>query len=101
MAAEIGKISKSIENELLVSEARVAALDNGLAQLSGQRLEDSEAMITLRALEREAESTQLIFDTFLATYKRSDEQEELQESEARVISYAVAPQRPAFPNVLC
>jgi succinoglycan biosynthesis transport protein ExoP len=56
-------------------------------------------MIRLRELEREAQASRLIYDTFLETYKRSDEQEELQEAEARILSYAAAPRAPSAPNV--
>lgn len=55
-------------------------------------------MIKLDELDREAKSNKLIFDTFLQTYKRSDEQEDLQEAGVRVLSYAVAPSRATYPD---
>jgi len=96
---EMFKIANSVQNEVRLADARVNALEKGLAEIEGKRQEDNEAMIRLREIEREAESSRLILDTFLQTYKRSNEQEELQEPEARVISYAVIPNRPSFPNV--
>ena len=63
-----------------------------------RRLRGDLDWITLRALEREAEAARQIFDTFLETYKKTDRQEELQESQARVISYAAIPERPSYPN---
>lgn len=98
--SEMRKVADTIENEVTFAEARVAALQEGLSESQGQRHEDNDAMIKLRELEREADSTQLIFDTFLETYKRSDEQEELQEAEARVLSYAIAPHVASYPNKL-
>jgi len=95
---EMQRVTQSVANEVRLAEARVRALEEGLQEVAGQRMEDNEAMIRLRELEREAESTRLIFDTFLQTYKRSNEQEELQEPEAKVISYAVVPRAPSFPN---
>ena len=98
LRAEILKIKDAAESDLNYATARVQALQEGLGQVSGQRNVDNEAMITLRALEREAEAARQIFDTFLETYKKTDRQEELQESQARVISYAAIPERPSYPN---
>lgn len=97
---EMRKVADTVGNDVKFAEARVSALEEGLSESQGQRHVDNEAMIRLRELEREAESTQLIFDTFLETYKRSDEQEELQEPEARVLSYAIAPRFASYPNKL-
>jgi capsular exopolysaccharide synthesis family protein len=95
---EILKISKTVENEVQFAEARVKALEEGLKEISGLRNEENTAMIRLRELEREAESNRLIFDTFTQTYKQSNKKEQLEEPEARVISYAIVPGEPSFPN---
>lgn len=95
---EMDNIGKSIENELRVAEARVISLESSLDEIQGKRNEDNEAMVRLRELQRDADSNRLIFDTFLETYKKSDDQEELQEPEARIISYAIAPNKPSYPN---
>jgi len=98
MREEMQKIAKSTESELRVAKARLESLEENMAEIQGARDDDNEAMVKLRELEREAESTRLIYDTFLKTYKKSDEQEELQEAEVRIISYAVAPRDPSYPN---
>ncbi|MGH1397721.1 MAG: GumC family protein [Alphaproteobacteria bacterium] len=98
-AAEMVRVADTVANEVRFAEARVEALSEGLDESKGQRLDDGAAMIRLRELEREAESTRLIYDTFLQTYKRSDAQEELQKAEARVLSYASPPTKASYPNV--
>lgn len=100
MRAEMQKIADTIENEVKFAQARVEALEEGLAEAQGQRHSDNASMVKLNELMREAQSTQLIYDTFLETYKRSDEQEDLQEAEARILSYAVPPSKPTYPNKL-
>jgi polysaccharide biosynthesis transport protein len=95
---EILKASKTIENEVLFADASVKSLREGLAEYQGQQFQDNEAGVGLGELERQSESTRLIYDTFLKTYKKNDDQEKLQSPEARVISFAVAPPSPAFPN---
>lgn len=96
--SEMLRIADTIRSEVKFAEARVKALSDGLAEAKGQRLEDNTDMIRLGELEREAASTRLIFDTFLQSYKRSDSKEELEEAEARIISYASPPQIPSYPN---
>ncbi|MCD8562846.1 MAG: polysaccharide biosynthesis tyrosine autokinase [Alphaproteobacteria bacterium] len=95
---EMGTIMESVRNEVSVAKARVDALQAGIDEIVQNRHHEDEAMIQLGELEREAQSNKLIFDTFLQTYKKSDEQEDLQEPEARVLSYAVAPTRASYPD---
>ena len=97
---EMSKVAASIENEVEVSAARVSALEEGLNELRGVRNSDNENMIKLNELTREAASNRLIFETFMETYKRSNDQEELQEAEARVLSYAAVPNKPSYPDRL-
>lgn len=96
--AEIENIAQSIENEVRYAKARIDVLQEGLEQASGDRLEDNTSQIRLKRLERDAASTQLIFETFLESYRRSDKREELQEPEAKIISYAIVPNTPVYPN---
>ncbi len=98
--SEMRKVSASIGNEVEVAEARVRALQEGLDDLKDVRDVENEKMIRLNELMREADSNRLIFDNFLQTYKRSDEQDQLQEAQARVISYAAVPGKPSYPDRL-
>lgn len=100
MQEEMQKIASSLGHELRVAKAREMALEEGISEIENVRLKEDVAMIRLRELEREAASSRLIFDKFLATYKRSDDQEELQEAEARIISYAAVPTKPSYPDRL-
>lgn len=95
---EILKTAETIKSQLQLAEKRVESLEKNLEEASGERFEDGEAMIKLSELQREADSTRLIFDTFIETYKKSDEREELQEADARIISYATAPRSASWPN---
>lgn len=95
---EMANIAKSVENEVSIAKARVVSLEKSISEVSGQQNVNNDAMIRLRELQREAQSNQLIFDTFLETYKKADDQEELQDSEVRVLSYAVPPRAPSYPN---
>ncbi|MFP4313760.1 MAG: GumC family protein [Alphaproteobacteria bacterium] len=97
---EMRKVVLSMENEVAVAKTRVEVLEEGLAELKDVRNVDNEKMIRLNELMREAESNRLIMENFMQTYKRSDEQEELQEPGARVLSFAVVPTKPSYPDHL-
>lgn len=98
LISEMQRVAASMKNEVAVATARVEALQSGLDELSNVRHEDNEKMIRLNELVREAASNRLIMENFMQTYKRSDEQEKLQEPEARVISYAAVPLKPSYPD---
>lgn len=100
ISLETRNVVQSVANEAQVAEARVASLQADLDQIKGVRDVESEKMIRLNELQREADSNRMIFDNFLETYKRSDEQEELQEANARVLSFAAIPGRASFPDRL-
>lgn len=98
IADEMQKVAAGMKNELAVASARVNALEDGLDELKGVRNQDNEKMIKLNELTREASANRLILENFMQTYKRSNEQEKLQEAEARVISYAAIPTKPSYPD---
>lgn len=98
MRSEMEIVADTLAAELNVAKARVAALEAGLDEIENLKQKENKASIKLRELARESDSSQMIFDTFLETYKKSDDQEALQEAEARVISYATVPRGASYPN---
>ena len=97
LQGEIAKIAKALQNEVKIAEARVAGLEAGLSRLERKRGKEKRALIRLRELEREADANRMIFSTFLERLKETDQQEDLQEADARVISYAAVPRVPSYP----
>jgi polysaccharide biosynthesis transport protein len=95
---EVDRVVQSLRNEVSVARVRedtlVAALDR-LREEVGQANTDD---ITLRALEREAEASRALLETFLARSKETGSQEDLQQADAMVISRASLPESPSFPR---
>ncbi len=98
LRAESAKVAGTLEAELEIAQARVDSLQKTLNELQNTKRGENQDMIALRELEREAESTRLIYDNFLNTYKRSDQKEQLEGPEAQVLSYAAVPEQPSYPN---
>lgn len=96
---ELERTAEHLENNMSVEKRRTEVLSENLRELEEKRKEENQAAIHLRELQGEAESIRQIFMAFLESYKRSDSQEDLQEADAQVLSYASVPLNPFHPNV--
>jgi polysaccharide biosynthesis transport protein len=95
---EIQNVLRGLENELAVAASREEALVDHLDQAKRHIGQNRAAQVHLRELERESEANRLLYTTVLNRHKELNEQEDLAEAGARVISSATAPQRPSFPQ---
>ncbi len=95
---EIRKVVNGIQNEVDVARARVVALEQNLEQLTVENVALNRAQVQLRELEREAEANRVLLETFLARFKETTNQQDIQQADARIISRADAPIFPSFPN---
>jgi len=98
LALEQQKSKQTLKRELSIAQARVDEIRKNMDEVKMQSHEDSGALIKLRELEREAESSRLVLRTFLETYKRTAGKEALQDADIEVISYAAVPYEPSYPN---
>lgn len=98
IAAEITRIVQALEGEARVAASRVAALEDALAEAEAKVADLNAAAVQLRALEREADASRTLLETFLVRSKETSAQESFQTADAVVISPAVAPERPSFPK---
>jgi succinoglycan biosynthesis transport protein ExoP len=95
---EIQNIIRGLENELEVAASRESALEEHLNQAKRHIADNRAAQVNLRELERESEANRLLYTTVLNRYKELNEQGDLAEAGATVISSATAPLRPSFPQ---
>ncbi|MEO0356702.1 MAG: polysaccharide biosynthesis tyrosine autokinase [Pseudomonadota bacterium] len=66
--------------------------------LEMQIAEQSADLVTLQQLEREAEASQLIYESFLARLKETSVQQGIQQADSRVLSSAVVPLNASAPR---
>lgn len=92
---EINKIVAGLRNQVEASRRREAAIKEALDQASS-RVGPEE--VQLRALERDAEASRTLLESLLARAEETDVQEGFQQPDAKVISLAEMPEKPAFPN---
>ena len=98
LAGEVGKIVRSLANELEVARIRERTLEGGLDELKSDTERLNAAQGRLRVLEREAAANRTLFDTFLARWKETGRQDEIQYADARILSRAVVPGGPSSPQ---
>ncbi|SHH59164.1 Uncharacterized protein involved in exopolysaccharide biosynthesis [Marivita hallyeonensis] len=69
--------------------AQAVSLERSYAELQSDIAEKTQDLVALQQLEREAEATRVLYDTFLARLKETTVQRGLQEADARVLSPAI------------
>ncbi|KAF3983302.1 MAG: polysaccharide biosynthesis tyrosine autokinase [Methylococcales symbiont of Hymedesmia sp. n. MRB-2018] len=95
---EIKKIASGLKNEVEVARTREYSLQSGLRALQSKSEGQGKANVQLRALQREADANKALFKTFLKRFKETSYTQNMQEADARVISWAEAPGRVSYPN---
>jgi len=106
--AEAGALGKAIKAEterlgrsarIEVDQARTAldTLNNETSTLRGSVSVDDRAKVKLRELEREASAKTALYQTFLTRAGEAAERQQIDATDVRVISPAIAPLRPTWP----
>lgn len=95
---EVRRVLASQQNEVGVARARVSSLEGSLNQMKGSTDTENKARIKLRELEREAESSRTLYQSFLSRFKEVSEADQVQTPDARIIAPATVPTSPSFPN---
>ena len=75
------------------------ALELQLGSLETKTAQSNAASVRLRELERDAQASRSVYETFLKRSKEAWEQVDLPHSTARIISKAYPSSRPAYPQV--
>jgi polysaccharide biosynthesis transport protein len=95
---ELSRIAEANKNEYEIAKAREQAIQDILSNAVSTSQTVSQAQVGLRDLESNAQSARALYDSFLARYMESVQQQSFPISEARVISAATAPSGPSAPR---
>jgi len=99
---ELSRLVSDMEHEAAIARGRETALEHNLTALKDSVSKAKDYQVSLRALEREAEANRVLFETLLARVKETSFQEDLDlhQADAVVLSRAAVPVRPSFPKPL-
>jgi uncharacterized protein involved in exopolysaccharide biosynthesis/Mrp family chromosome partitioning ATPase len=97
ISEEIERFALSAKNDLTRARDYEASLNRALEVQKRQSVQLSQAAVRLRELEREADASRDVYQSFLKRSRETEEQETLNTSAARVVGEATVPQRRSFP----
>ncbi len=97
MKEEARRLLGGLRNERDIARQRLASINASLAGLQRDADTLNAAQIQLRALEREADATRQVFESFLNRYKETS-QLDYDEAQSRILSLASIPTGPSFPK---
>jgi succinoglycan biosynthesis transport protein ExoP len=98
ISAETARLAAGIRNDYELARARVASLEQNVQQATGQTNLDDATAIRLRELERTAAVNKTLFEDFLKQAKVTEEQSTFEPQEARIITPALVPISPSYPD---
>jgi capsular exopolysaccharide synthesis family protein len=98
MRSEVDNIVKSLKNNVDVAAVKVASLQGELSKVVSSTGEETEAKIKLRALEREANANRGLYENFLLRFKKTNEEQNMNQSDTRIVSKGEIPIAPSYPN---
>ncbi len=94
IAAELSRVVGSLKTDYEMAMARETTLGQNL----GEMRSDSQPLIRLRELEREANASRALYEALLARTKESEQLSGAPPVEVRVIAPALQPPAPTFPS---
>ena len=92
---EAGRIVANLRNELTVAQSREASLARSLEALSAREGQNDAAAIGLRERERAAGAARQMYEAVLARFLETREAAGTERADARILSPAAVPARPA------
>lgn len=96
---EVNKVAINLGNELEITEIRQEKLVAEVEKLQERVGEQNQAEVKLGELSSVALADRELYETVLARFKQVDtQQQQIIEPDARVISYATAPNSPSRPR---
>jgi capsular exopolysaccharide synthesis family protein len=95
---EIDNVIANLENEVAIARSRERAHDEHLREAQGQSTVTGQAEVQLRELEREVAASRSLYETLLIRLKETEQQQEIVQADARLISPAQMPDVPTSPS---
>ena len=96
---EIQRIISNLEANVQVSRQRAGATAGSLGGAKGALAANNRASVRLNELQRAADASRTLYESYLTRYKETSTQGGLEQSDARVVSQAKIPTSQSSPNI--
>ncbi|MBY8978066.1 polysaccharide biosynthesis tyrosine autokinase [Rhodobacteraceae bacterium NNCM2] len=91
---EAQRIVDALGNDLKAAKSAAAEIAAQMRALEETSLDQSRGELRVRQLEREAQASRILYETFLSRLQETAEQQKLQSPDARIITRAEPPPAP-------
>ena len=99
IATEVQKVVQGLRTEAQITKERERQFKAELDRVKSRVSKLNQSEVQLRALEREAEASRNLFESFLQRSRETSTQASLQEPDAVILSDAPVPLEPTYPPV--
>jgi capsular exopolysaccharide synthesis family protein len=99
VAAEIARVVAATEAGVRGDRERVATLEQDLREVQRRLEQDSQAQISLNAMQRDAEASRSLLQAVLERMQETAQLSAIETPDAHEISLALPPARPSSPRV--
>lgn len=96
---ETSRVISSLEAEAQVSQQRLNAIQGSASQARGALASSNRATVRLNDLERTAEASKTLYESYLNRFKETSSAAGIEQSDSRILSKATIPSRPSAPNL--
>jgi len=98
IAQEVGRLAASAANDVMVARAHLNSLQGSLGGTESTAHEQNMARVQLQAMESNATSTKTMYEAFVQRLRQSQNLDDVQTPESRIISSAAVPLYPTGPS---
>jgi exopolysaccharide transport family protein len=95
---EIDNVVANLENDVALARSRERALGEHLREAKGESSVAGQAEVQLREMEREVAASRSLYETLLVRLKQTEQEQEIVQADARLISPAQLPTAPSSPS---
>lgn len=98
IAQEVSRLAASANNDVMVARAHLNSLQGSLGGTESTARTQNMARVQLQAMESNATSTKTMYEAFVQRLRQSQNLDDVQTPESRIISSAAIPLSPSGPK---
>jgi len=98
IAQEVNRLAASANNDVMVARAHLNSLQGSLGGTESTARAQNMARVQLQAMESNATSTKTMYEAFVQRLRQSQNLDDVQTPESRIISSAAIPLSPSGPK---
>ena len=96
----MNRIAANLENEVKAAQDQINSINSNIGQSTAQLRGNNLNLVRLRELERDAETSRVLYEEFISRSKETREQDDLVQADANILSTATVPDSPSSPKKL-